>query len=118
MVILVQKKEKDAPDPRLHARAAPPAAAAARRDALPQPLSAAVRRARGAQEQRLQVGEVAPVALGAPDEPAKRGITRDYTPFPSNITRDDPPITRDCTPFLLILQGMTLQLQGIVLPPF
>ena len=32
--------------------------------------------------------------------PAKRGITRDYTPF------------------LLILQGMTLQLQGITLPPF
>ena len=30
--------------------------------------------------------------------PAKRGITRDYTPF------------------LLILQGMTLQLQGIALP--
>ena len=32
--------------------------------------------------------------------PAKRGITRDYTPF------------------LLILQGMALQLQGISLPPF
>ena len=32
--------------------------------------------------------------------PAKRGITRDHTPF------------------LLILQGMTLQLQGIALPPF
>ena len=31
--------------------------------------------------------------------PVKRGITRDYTPF------------------LLILQGMTLQLQGIALPP-
>ena len=27
-------------------------------------------------------------------------------------------ITRDYTPFLLILQGMTLQLQGITLPPF
>ena len=25
-------------------------------------------------------------------------------------------ITRDCTPFLLILQGMTLQLQGMTLP--
>ena len=31
---------------------------------------------------------------------AKRGITRDYTPF------------------LLILQGMTLQLKGMTLPPF
>ena len=31
--------------------------------------------------------------------------------FPSNSTRD-------YTPFLLILQGMTLQLQGIALPPF
>ena len=34
---------------------------------------------------------------------------RDYTglhaPFPSNITRDDPPITRDCPPSLLTLQG-------------
>ena len=38
---------------------------------------------------------------GVDDErPAKRGITRDYTPF------------------LLILQGMSLQLQGIALPPF
>ena len=27
-------------------------------------------------------------------------------------------ITRDCTPFLLTLQGMALQLQGIALPPF
>ena len=27
-------------------------------------------------------------------------------------------ITRDYTPFLLTLQGMTLQLQGITLPPF
>ena len=33
--------------------------------------------------------------------------------FPSNVTRDDPPITRDYTPFLLMLQGMTLRLQGI-----
>ena len=32
--------------------------------------------------------------------PAKRGITRDYTPF------------------LLILQGIALQLQGFALPPF
>ena len=32
--------------------------------------------------------------------PAKRGITRDYTPF------------------LLTLQGITFQLQGIALPPF
>ena len=46
---------------------------------------------------------------------------RDYKglhAFPSNITRDDPPITRDYTPSLLILQGATLQLQGIALPPF
>ena len=27
-------------------------------------------------------------------------------------------ITRDYTSFLLILQGMTLQLQGIAIPPF
>ena len=41
---------------------------------------------------------------------------RDYKglhAFPSTITRDDPPITSDYTPFLLLLQGMTLQLQGI-----
>ena len=61
--------------------------------------------------------------------------------FPSNVTRDGPPITRVCppsllillvqgsivtceerdyqglyTPFLLILQGMALQLQGIAFP--
>ena len=57
--------------------------------------------------------------------PAKRGITRDYTPFllmsqgmalglqgiaplPSNITRDGPPMTRDCPPSLLTLQGSSL----------
>ena len=40
------------------------------------------------------------------------------------VERQQPPlceergITRDCTPFLLILQGMALQLQGIALPPF
>ena len=41
-------------------------------------------------------------ALRATDTlpPAKRGITRDYTPF------------------LLMLQGRTLQLQGIARPPF
>ena len=46
---------------------------------------------------------------------------RDYKglhAFPSNITRDGPPITRDYTPSLLKLQGMTLQLQGTTLPPF
>ena len=46
---------------------------------------------------------------------------RDYKglhAFPSDITRDGPPITRDDTPFLLILQGMALQLQGITLHPF
>ena len=37
--------------------------------------------------------------------------------LPSNITRDDPPITRDYPSSLLILQGTTLQLQGITLPP-
>ena len=41
--------------------------------------------------------------------PAARGREeRDYKglhAFPSNITRDDPPITRDCPPPLLILQG-------------
>ena len=40
---------------------------------------------------------------------------RDYKglhAFPSNITRDDPPITRDYTPFLQMLQGMTLQLRA------
>ena len=41
-----------------------------------------------------------PAAAEARRHPVKRGITRDYTPF------------------LLILQGMTLQLQGIALPPF
>ena len=36
---------------------------------------------------------------------------RDYKglhAFPSNITRDDPPITRDFPPSLLILQGSSL----------
>ena len=36
---------------------------------------------------------------------------RDYKglhAFPSNITRDGPPITRDCPPSLLTLQGRTL----------
>ena len=44
--------------------------------------------------------EVADQCRAALHEPAKRGITRDDTPF------------------LLILQGMTLQLQGMNLPPF
>ena len=43
---------------------------------------------------------VAPVEGGDDLICKKRGITRDYTPF------------------LLILQGMTLQLQGISLTPF
>ena len=38
--------------------------------------------------------------------------------FPSNITRDYPPITRDYPPSLLTLQGMTLRLKGTALPPF
>ena len=45
----------------------------------------------------------------------KRGITRDYTPFLSNITRGDAPITRDCPPSLLILQGRSLTLGAVVL---
>ena len=48
--------------------------------------------------------------------PMKRGITRDYTPFPSNITRDDPPITSDCPPSLLMLQGRSLTVQHLVEP--
>ena len=39
---------------------------------------------------------------------------RDYKglhAFPSNITRDDPPITRDCPPSLLMLQGRSLAAQ-------
>ena len=35
-------------------------------------------------------------------------ITRDLHAFPSNITRDEPPITRDYPPSLLILQGRSL----------
>ena len=41
--------------------------------------------------------------------PAKRGITRDLLhAFPSNITRDDALIARDCRPSLLMLQGRSL----------
>ena len=43
---------------------------------------------------------MSPGVASQPWIPVKRGITRDYTPF------------------LLILQGMALQLQGIALPPF
>ena len=53
--------------------------------------------------------------------PLQEGLQRDYKglhAFPSTITRDDPPITRDYPPSLLTLQGMTLQSQGIALPPF
>ena len=51
---------------------------------------------------------------------------RDYKglhAFPSNITRHDPPIKRDCPPSLLILQGrpltlrMALQPEALALPP-
>ena len=51
---------------------------------------------------------------GACDERDYKGLHA----FPSNITRDEPPITRDYTPSLLILQGVTLQLQGIILLSF
>ena len=42
---------------------------------------------------------------------------RDYKgfhTFPSNITRHDPPITRDFPPSLLILQGRSLTVQGVL----
>ena len=51
-------------------------------------------------DQELEAVEVRQVRGPDLDAPAKRGITRDYTSF------------------LLILQGMSLQLEGIVLPPF
>ena len=51
-------------------------------------------------QQRLADLEVRVVEIVG-DVPAKRGITRDCTPFLLIITRDGPPITRDCTPFLL-----------------
>ena len=55
----------------------------------------AARRAHAVAEPQLAHAARAAVVREAP---AKRGITRDYTPFLLIITRDDPSITRDCPP--------------------
>ena len=58
------------------------------------------------------------VQFCSPGAPCEERDYKGLHAFPFNITRDEPPITRDFPPSLLILQGMTLQLQGIPLPPF
>ena len=64
-------------------------------------------------ERSMQRAIRAPVGSSSTQRTCEERDYKGLHTFPSNITRDDPPITRDYTPFLLILQGMTLPLQGI-----